>query len=218
MIVEFPTAAHEIGDLIFNYAGHGPDRYLPGESRPEVFRLPSALPPNLEARGTTTVKLQDGDKSCDHGIFDATQGLKGLFKKFPTVVCEVAFRQSSENLAMVCGRWIACSLGRVLLAVGIDIKLEKEAGEKGFTDIASVFCSIWELAKAEPLEFDDIPSGVALNVLYRDDKYKNKQMLTGIPPSTNFFCISELGVSKKTGKAVYVKYYAHLVNKYQVRH
>jgi hypothetical protein len=40
---------------------------------------------------------------------------------YPTVVIEVGYSEKPRDLAEDCGRWIVCSLGRVRLAIGINI-------------------------------------------------------------------------------------------------
>jgi hypothetical protein len=54
-------------------------------------------------------------------------------KGWPTVVFEMAWTQTSEELAWACGRWVGGSEAKVNLAIGIDVilKSEKGTGESG---------------------------------------------------------------------------------------
>ncbi len=183
------------------------------------FRLASPPFPNMESGGTSLVQLQGDKKSADYALFDATPGMHAIFRKYPTLVCEVAYAETSAKLAEDCGRWIACSLGRILLAVGLDITLKKKINKEDLPEISAVFCNFWELIGAE--RFDELPEGTLLDTLIRDDKFqKQAAEHTGYPPSSSFFCISLLGRQKSSsaegGKPVYMKYCAEMTASHQV--
>lgn len=213
LIVQCPSAAHEIGELIFSCAEMGPKENWPKESRDSEFVLPSPRFPNMESAGTATVDLQDKKKSADYSLFDATPGQNCIFRSYPTVVVEVAYTETSEKLAEDCGRWIPCSLGRVLLALAFDIKLKNQPKEKEIPVLSSVICHFWELVEAEIL--NELPKGATLDTLVRSDKNaKQAETYTGFGPATKYYCISYLG--DKAGKPVYVKYHAGITASYQV--
>ena len=86
--------------------------------------------------------------------------LKGI----PTVVFEVAFSESSCNLAEDCGHWVACSQPQVRVAIGLDIVMKKKKEKEMASDqqeLDSVWCYIWELDDTDPL--DAIPANETLN-------------------------------------------------------
>ncbi len=65
LIVQCPSAAQEIGELIFSCAEMGPKKNWPKESQESEFVLPSPHFPNMESAGTVTVNLQDTKKLAD---------------------------------------------------------------------------------------------------------------------------------------------------------
>ena len=210
LIVQMATLGHEIGGTLFKCATLGSQKHWPSESRLPEFCRASSLPlPNVEVGETAAIELENGCKGPDFMLYDAMPGQNPVFRKHPTVVCEVAFFETTAKLAEDCGRWIACSLGRVQLAVGIDINLEKEMPGKGYRDIADISCYLWELTKAELLE--KIPPGDTLNSLVRSDKYKNCQMYTNIPAAASFYCIS--AIERKGKSPAYVRYDAGVTDK-----
>jgi hypothetical protein len=103
---------------LFNY---GNSSYWPVAQEDSKW-LPLPGPPHIDTFGSAEVVLADGmRKAPDQNFVDSTPGRLLRLKGWPTVVFEVAWTQMSNNLAEVCGQWIAASCGKVNLAVGIDI-------------------------------------------------------------------------------------------------
>jgi hypothetical protein len=87
-------------------------------------------PPHVDYFGSAEVELADGTrKAPDQGLLDTTPGGPKRLKGWPTVVFEMAWTQTSKELAVVCGRWVAASEAKVNLAVGIDVILKNEKGD-----------------------------------------------------------------------------------------
>ncbi len=126
LTVERPTAAHEVADQAFSCVVWGSEEYWP---KFQGHTTQGSHKPHLKHRGQVTLPLVNGRKSADFSLADNTPGLPNVFAVFPTLVWEVAYTQPSRELAATCARWIACSLGRVLLAIGIDI-VEKKLKKK----------------------------------------------------------------------------------------
>jgi hypothetical protein len=237
LIVECPTAAHEVADKAYNVVVWGPKEYWPDHQGNEG----ALKPPHLDHRGQTTLALVNGRKSADFSLVDCTPGLADILAVFPTIVWEVAYTQTSRELAEVCARWIACSLGRVLLAVGIDIveglslktkkaksekakaksektKSEKTKSEKTKSEkkkeCTRVDCILWELVESETLP--SVPEGETLNKLVRCDGLEdNFERVVSVAPGTKYYCISGLLEGGKKGPP-FIKYVAGVTRSFQV--
>lgn len=77
---------------------------------------------NVRLGGSTNVKLTDGMKSPDFSLYEDHPGKEALTKAWPTVVWEVAYSEAEGKLVQDLGRFLACSHGRVWLAIGIKIE------------------------------------------------------------------------------------------------
>ena len=88
-------------------------------------------PPHINNGGTTEVKLADGAKSPDCYFQDKTPVNDERLKNKPTMVIEVGWTQTSEELAKACGRWIAASFAQVNLAIAIDITENQRRSQSG---------------------------------------------------------------------------------------
>ena len=143
----------------------------------------------ISLMGTSEMDLQDGaGKQPDFSFVDRNADLSNEESTFPTTIFEVAYTETSHKVAVDCGRFIACSVGRGLLAVAIDIKTDAEGNLK------TVRFSKWELTSIEaieswPPEDNSDYSGQNLNTLYRSDGGDPRA------PATSFFCISRLGTN-----------------------
>jgi hypothetical protein len=183
-IIEYPGPGHEIMDDIFirffRSGGTGSDTAandLEGQG-------------HINSLGSADIELVDGfKKSPDFSFSDSDPNTPPEACSFPTSIWEVALTESSTKLAVDCGRFIACSQGRGLLAIGIDIKHDQD-------ELPSIRCSMWELEDGELIESWPLtdPShpmfGRKLDTLYRSDTADDEILL---PPATSFFCISQLG-------------------------
>ena len=151
-------------------------------------------PDDVEFGGTCLMPLSNGGKSPDFSIFsDDHLDPENRFQRdrgtgqitgFPTVVIEVGYSEKPRNLAEDCGRWIVCSLGRVRLAIGINIdytlKTDKETGELDRT-INSIDCFTWEIKKVDK-DVQAAP-GERINILTRADGKKRGA-------ATQYSCLS----------------------------
>jgi len=147
---------------------------------------------------TAEMDLQDGaGKQPDFSFVDNSAGLSNEESTFPTTIFEVAYTETSQKVANDCGRFIACSVGRGLLAIAIDIKRDKQG------NLANVRFSKWELTSIEvikswPPDGDSDYYGQNLDTLYRSD--------AGDPgaPAKSFYSISRLGTGSEEGSTHYV--------------
>lgn len=180
LIVRYPTFGHEIMSTLFVR--------LAQDSR--------ALPPlsgsnsTLRLGGSADVDLVDGIKSPDFSLYDNNPQKKPLTKAWPTVVWEVAYSQDEGKLANDLGRHLACSLGRVRLAIGVNI--EHNHAVKGQPrSLKKVTCTFWEPDSVE--EFATLEaSGSPLNHLMRCDRFATRSVNYVVPAATRFSCVSEV--------------------------
>jgi hypothetical protein len=151
----------------------------------------------VDTTGSAEIDLQDGARKLpDFSFCDRDSRLSSEERSFPTTIWEVAYTEATSKLAVDCARFIACSLGRELLAIGVDIK---HSEERGIRKLASVKCSTWELDHIErishwPPRAGDKLFGRDLDTLYRSDRHATAEARDLVcPPATSFFCISEVG-------------------------
>ena len=86
------------------------------------FPLFSVDKSNVHLGGSTDVKLTDGMKSPDFNLYEDHPGKEALTKAWPTIVWEVAYSEAEGKLVQDLGRFLACSHGRVQLAISINIE------------------------------------------------------------------------------------------------
>jgi hypothetical protein len=133
--------------------------------------------------GSTDVYLEDGVKSPDFSLFEKSSVTRG----WPTVVWEVAYSENEKKLVHDLARFVACSLGRVQLAIGVNIEHNTNGGLRG---LKKVTCQFWEVDYAE--RFDTLEeSGLALNCLTRCDEYADQSVDCVVPAATKFACVSK---------------------------
>ena len=72
--------------------------------------------------GSTDVDLEDGVKSPDFSQYEDHPMKQPITQGWPTVVWELAYSKDKKKLACNLGRYIACSLGRVQLAIGLNVE------------------------------------------------------------------------------------------------
>ena len=127
-IVKFAGCGHESFVNMIRLFQYGDSTYCP-EKRDDATGLPLPGPPHIDSFGSAERSLADGTrKAPDHSLLDATPGRPIRLKGWPTVVFEMAWTQTSEELAWVCGRWVAGSEAKINLAIGIDVILKSEKG------------------------------------------------------------------------------------------
>ena len=130
--MEFAGCGHEALNNMFRLFEYGDSSFWPNIQE-DKDHLPLPGPPHIDTFGSAEVVLADGvTKAPDQSLLDGTPGRPARLKGWPTVAFEVAWSQTSKNLAEVCGRWVAASIGKVNLAIGIDIIVrEKKDNTKG---------------------------------------------------------------------------------------
>ena len=145
--------------------------------------LVSQKPCNVTFGGTICTPLSNGQKSPDFSIYSDGDAKtvedsfgegdgKEATLAYPTVVVEVGYSESTRNLAEDCARWISCSLGRVYLAIGIDVKYtfrKNNAGQTiaGSRKLRGLVCYTWAMKRIVPHQ--QLPAGESLDVLKKDD-------------------------------------------------
>ena len=187
-IIQYPGPGHEIMNAIFIRF------FRSGDAGSDEAAHDLEGNGYINPLGSADIQLVDGlRKSPDFSFADSNPDLPLDARGFPTIIWEVALTESSRELAKDCGRFIACSQGRGLLAIGIDIK--HAIGDR----LPTVRCSIWELDEGEhieqwpPTQPSDMMFGQELDTLYRSDMYAAADEELVCPPAKSFFCISQLG-------------------------
>lgn len=133
--------------------------------------------------GSADVKLVDGIKSPDYSMYEVDSKIP-----WPTVVWEVAYSENERKLAYDLGRHIACSVGRVRLAIGVKIELN-HAPEGLPQSLKKLTCAFWEADRIERYATLQ-ESGSELNRLTRCDEYGNHDDYV-VPPATKFSCAAK---------------------------
>lgn len=155
--------------------------------------LPSVSGNNSTLRlgGSADVDLVDGIKSPDFSLYDNHPQKMPLTKACPTVVWEVAYSQNESKLAIDLGRHVACSLGRVRLAIGLNIE-HNTSLEGQPRSLKRVTCTFWEPDSVE--EFPTLEASHSpLNRLVRCDQFAGRSIDFVAPAATKFSCVSEVG-------------------------
>jgi hypothetical protein len=118
-IVKFAGCGHESFVNMARLFQYGNSTYWP-EKRNDAKELPFPGPPHIDLFGSAEIELADGTrKAPDHSLLDATPGRPIRLKGWLTVVFEMAWTQTSTELAKACGRWVAGSEAKINLAIGI---------------------------------------------------------------------------------------------------
>jgi hypothetical protein len=133
----------------------------------------------------------DGYKSPDYSIYEKDPQMQPLVKAYPTVVWEVAYSENERKLRNDLGRHVACSLGNVRLAIGINIEHNRRTTRGQPGSLKSVTCALWEVDDVQ--EFASLKaSGSQLNTLTRCDGIKDDSNSPVPPPATKFSCVSRI--------------------------
>jgi hypothetical protein len=128
-IVTFAGCGHESLINMSRLFEYGDKAYWPPKQN-DVKGLPLPGPPHIDSFGSAEVKLADRTrKAPDYSLVDATPGRPIRLKGWPSVVFELAWTQTSKEVAEVCGRWVAGSEAKVKLAICIDVILKYEKGK-----------------------------------------------------------------------------------------
>src|SRR6202040_741627 len=120
--------------------------------------------------GSADVELEDGVKSPDFSLYEDHPTKPPTMQAMLTVVWEVAYSEDEKQLAHDLGRYVACSLSRVRLAVGLKIEHSRAvAGQP--RGLKKVTCSFWEADYAETFATLEESGATLLNHLTRCDEY-----------------------------------------------
>ena len=142
----------------------------------------------LRVGGSGDVNLVDGIKSPDYSLYEDHPQKKPSTQALPTVVWEVAYSQDEKKLAYDLGRHVTCSLGRVRLAIGVNIEHDRPV-EGQPRSLKKVTCTFWEPLSVK--EFATLEeSGSPLDCLVRCDSFAKHDNDYVLPPATRFSCVS----------------------------
>jgi hypothetical protein len=133
-------------------------------------------------------------KSPDGSMYEASSANDddNITKEAPTVVWEVAYSQSEKNLAQCLARYVACSLGSIRLAIGINIEHNKPVEGQPRT-LKEVTCAFWEADYVETFPTFEESGLHSLGVLERLDEYAAMDDKFVVPAATKFGFVSEFG-------------------------
>lgn len=152
-----------------------------------LFSLSSS---NLHLGGSADVDLMDRIKSPDFSLYGNHPQKKPLMKAWPTVVWEVVYSQNERKLTNDLWRHVACSLGRVRLAIGVNI--EHNHAVKGQPhSLKTVTCIFWEVDPVEEFVMLEALRS-PLNRLMRCDHFAKNGNDSVLPAPTRFSCVSEV--------------------------
>jgi hypothetical protein len=127
-IVKFAGCGHESFVNMVRLFQYGNSKYWL-EKRDDEKGLPLPGPSHIDWFGSAERKLANGTrKAPDHSLLDTTPGRPIRLKGWLMVVFEMAWTQTSEELAWVCGQWVTGSESKVNLAISIDVILKSEKG------------------------------------------------------------------------------------------
>ena len=113
-----------------------------------------------------------------------------MMQSWPTVTWEVAYSEDEKQLAHDLGRYVACSLGRVRLVIGL--KIEHYPAVTGQSQaLKKVTCALWEADYAETFATLEESGSEPLNCLVRCDEYSDDADDYIVPAATKYSCISK---------------------------
>jgi hypothetical protein len=135
------------------------------------------------------VFLEDGIKSPDFSLYEYHPKKDPLMRLWPTVVWEVAYSENGKKLAYDLGRYVACSLGRVRLAIGVKIERNRATGRQS-QGLKQVTCTFWEADYVETFATFEEAGSQMLDRLIRCDDYADEADDCVVPAATKFSCVS----------------------------
>jgi hypothetical protein len=189
LMVRYPTFGHEIMSALFVKLAQD------SKDLPQFYASQlggTDVGSTLYVGGSANVQLEDGMKSPDFSLYEEHPEEELVMKAWPTVVWEVGYSEDVVKLAKDVGRFVACSVGRVQLAIAV--KLEHDRPEKAGQlrgPLKKVTCAFWEVDDIE--EFTTLEeAGLPLHQLTRCDGIADVGR-TKMPPATRFSCVSEVG-------------------------
>jgi hypothetical protein len=135
------------------------------------------------------VSLEDGVKSPDFSLYDHDPTEVALTQLWPMVVCEVAYSERAEKLAYDLGRYVTCSLGRVQLAIGVNIERNR-AREGQPQSLTQATCVFWEVEDLDTFAMFKQAGSQPLDHLIRCDGHADMADDRVTPPATKSSCVS----------------------------
>lgn len=183
LIVHYPTFGHEIMSTLFFSVNTNDTE---GHS---LFSVDVGL---VCLGGSTDVDLEDGIKSPDFSLYEDHPTKQPLTQAWPTVVWEVAYSENEWKLAYDLGRYVACSLSRVWLAIGVKIERNPAVpvGQQP-RGLKKVTCVFWEADYAETFTTLEELGSQLLNHLTRCDSHADEASDYVVPAATKFSCVSK---------------------------
>lgn len=145
--------------------------------------------------GSADLDLADGFiKSPDGSMYEPSSGNDDddITKNMPTVVWEVAYGQNEKSLVQCLARYVACSLGSIRLAIGLNIEHNKRVEGQPRT-LKQITCAFWEADYMETFPTFEESGLRSLKVLERLDEYAGKDEEFVVPAATKFGFVSEFG-------------------------
>ena len=140
-------------------------------------------------RGFADVDLEDGIKSPDFSLYEDHPTKQPLMQAWPTVIWELAYSEDEKRLAHDLGRYVACSLGRVQLA--ISLRIEHNCAVAGQPQgLKKVTCAFWKADYAKTFMTLKELGSELLNHLMRCNQYADATNDYIMPAATKFSCIS----------------------------
>ena len=180
LTVHYPTFGHEImSSLFFNVNINDAEGH-------SLFCIDTSF---VRLGGSADVDLEDGVKSPDFSLYEDHPTKQPLTQAWPTVVWEVAYSEGERDLACDLGRFVACSLGRVRLAIGVKIERDYAVGEP--QSLKKATCAFWEADYAETFATLEESGSQLLNHLTRCDDYADEAKEYTVPAATRFSCVSK---------------------------
>jgi hypothetical protein len=140
--------------------------------------------------GSADVDLEDGVKSPDFSLYEDHPAKPPQTQALPTVVWEVAYSEDEKKLAHDLGRYVACSLGRVRLAIGVKIEHDRAMAGKP-RGLRKVTCAFWEADYTKTFATLEESGSKLLNHLTRCNQYADDADDYIVPAATKFPCVSE---------------------------
>ena len=181
--MHYPTFGHEImSTLFFNVDINDTE----GRS---LFSVDASV---VRLGGSADVDLEDGIKSPDFSLYEDHPTKQPLTQAWPTVAWEVAYSENEQKLAYDLARYVACSLGRVRLAIGVKIERDPAVpvGRQP-RGLKKVTCAFWEADYAETFATLEESGSQVLNHLTRCDSHADEADDYVVPAATKFSCVSK---------------------------
>jgi hypothetical protein len=206
LIVCYPTFGHDIMSTLFFNVNINDAK---GHS---LFSVDTST---VCLGGCADVELEDGVKSPDFSLYEDHPMKPPTTQAMPTVVWEVAYSEDENRLVHDLGRYVACSLSRAQLAVGL--KIEHNCAVAGqLQGLKKVTCAFWEADYAKTFTTLEESGAKLLNHLTRCDEYADDTDDYVIPAATKFSCVSKF--DRKFIKFVVSKHALYMASAFSMKY